>query len=203
MTVGGAYVSLDLTQLAGATASAEDDADAERRRDGDGHGPRSSTRDDDSPDLDTFRRSPPTASAAFILDFVLAELAGQADRTTRPARHRQRRGRGRSSPHCTTVLNPNNVNPALPLTDNVAVTKYGTTYTVYFQGGFADARIGYVDTTCSTLPVTAYQAARRDRDGGNPGERDPVLRRDTLDIELGPGNDMFNVQSTSAGTRRT
>ena len=35
------------------------------------------------------------------------------------------------------VLNPNNANPALPYTDNVAVEQHGSTFTLVFRGAFA------------------------------------------------------------------
>ena len=45
------------------------------------------------------------------------------------------------------VLNPNNVNPALPFTDNVAVEKHGTIFTITYQGSMRKQSIAYIDTS--------------------------------------------------------
>ena len=45
------------------------------------------------------------------------------------------------------VLNPNNINPALPFTDNVTVEKHGSTFTITYQGSMRGQRIAYIDTS--------------------------------------------------------
>ena len=91
----------------------------------------------------------------------------------------------------SAILNPNNVNPALPHTDNVTVRRYGNVYPV---------------------PVPR-RGRRRRRSTGSTRARSPARSRsprasdginyygvETLNIDLGSGDDVFNVQGTTATT---
>src|SRR5437763_8821022 len=60
----------------------------------------------------------------------------------------------------SAVLNPNNVNPALPFTDNVAVDQHGNSYTITFQGAYPHMAIASVDT--SALAGSVQVATRLD-----------------------------------------
>ena len=91
----------------------------------------------------------------------------------------------------STVLNPNNVNPALPFTDNVAVEKHGTTFTITYQGSMKTQSIAYIDTS----GITSGQVAVANRASGID-----YYNVDTLNIDLGSGDDVFNVQGTTATT---
>ncbi|MFL6014724.1 MAG: beta strand repeat-containing protein, partial [Gaiellaceae bacterium] len=90
----------------------------------------------------------------------------------------------------SAALNPNNSNPALPFTDNVWVTKHGNVLTFFFQGEDRRRGIAYVDV--SNLQGTAKLATRV-----NGIDYYGV---ETLNVNLGSGNDVFNVQGTSAVT---
>ena len=90
----------------------------------------------------------------------------------------------------SAALNPNNVNPALPYTDNVGVEKHGTTLTLYFRGSAAQQRIAYIDT--SALDGTAAVATRL--------AGIDYTNVETLNVLLGSGPDVVNVQGTSAVT---
>ncbi len=91
----------------------------------------------------------------------------------------------------STVLNPNNVNPALPFTDNVAVEKHGTTFTITYQGSMKTQSIAYIDTSGITNGHVTVANRASGIDYYNVG---------TLNIDLGSGDDVFNVQGTTATT---
>ena len=91
----------------------------------------------------------------------------------------------------STVLNPNNVNPALPFTDNVAVEKHGSTFTITYQGSMKTQSIAYIDTSGITNGHVTVANRASGIDYYNVG---------TLNIDLGSGDDVFNVQGTTATT---
>ena len=91
----------------------------------------------------------------------------------------------------SAILNPNNTNPALPFTDNVAVRRYGTVYQLLFRGEDAATTIGWVDTSALTGTLDARHA---------PERHQLLRRRDARTSTLGSGNDVFNVQGTTATT---
>src|SRR6185437_7882812 len=70
-------------------------------------------------------------------------------------------------------------------TDNVAVELHGSTYTVIFRGAYAGISIAYI-TGAATLTTRMSGI--------------DYYGVETLDIDLGQGNDVFNVQGTSAVT---
>ena len=138
----------------------------------------------------TSRSSRPSTSQApwarSSLHFVLAELGGRAAGRRDRAASRSTASVADMISALSAVLNPNNINPALPFTDNVAVRKHGTIFTITFR---APSR--QVDRVSPVLdpshPVTiATRVSGIDYYGV-----------ETLDITLGGGNDVFNVQGTS------
>jgi hypothetical protein len=90
------------------------------------------------------------------------------------------------------ILNPNNSNPALPHTDNVAVEKYENVFHIIFRGEFADLVIDPVDIDTSLLVGKLAVATRIN--GIN------YYGAETMNIDLGSGDDVFNVQGTTAKT---
>jgi Ca2+-binding RTX toxin-like protein/phage tail sheath gpL-like len=88
------------------------------------------------------------------------------------------------------VLNPNNINPALPFTYNVAVSKHDNVYHITFRGEHRSLAIDHIDST--DLVGTLELDTRID--GIN------YYAVETLNIDLGSGSDVFNVQGTSAKT---
>ncbi|RLL51276.1 calcium-binding protein [Mariprofundus sp. EBB-1] len=103
------------------------------------------------------------------------------------------------------VLNPNNSNPSLPYTNNVVVSKYGEVFQITFQGEHKGLRLTAADvngagltagTTLSdgTLAGGGAISLQTRTDGMN------YYNIDTMNIDLGSGADVFNVQGTSAVT---
>ena len=90
----------------------------------------------------------------------------------------------------SAIMNPNNANPLLPHTGNVTVRRYGNVYRFLFRGEDEATTIGWVDA--SALTGTLALATRMD--GIN------YYGVETLNIDLGSGNDVFNVQGTTATT---
>ena len=91
------------------------------------------------------------------------------------------------------IADPSNTDPDLPHTRNVAVTKIGHVYIIYFQG----ARVGTDARPTVELLVggTAKPEAVATRlDGIN------YYNVETLNIDLGSGDDVINVQGTTART---
>ena len=97
-----------------------------------------------------------------------------------------------------TILNPNNVNPALPFTDNVSVQKHGNDFLIVFQGehsalSLAAALIDTTNLLHTTKPRGTVKLATRVA-GIN------YYAIETLNIGLGSGDDVVNVRGTSAVT---
>ena len=90
----------------------------------------------------------------------------------------------------SAILNPTNTDPARSFTNNVAVRRYGTVYQLLFRGEDEAMTIAWVDA--SALTGTLALATRVN--GIN------YYGVETLDIDLGSGNDVFNVQGTTATT---
>ena len=89
------------------------------------------------------------------------------------------------------ILDPNNSDASLPHTRNVAITKIGNVFTLFFQGalaGKAAPAISLVNQTNGSLSL-----ARRVNGIDYYGV-------ETLNIDLGSGDDVFNVQGTTALT---
>jgi len=92
----------------------------------------------------------------------------------------------------SAVLNPNNTNNALPHTDNVAVAKFGNVYHITFQSDHADLAIDPVDIDTAALDGTLTIETRR--------VGISYYGVETLNVDLGSGDDVFNVRGTSAVT---
>ena len=90
----------------------------------------------------------------------------------------------------SSVLNPNNTNPALPFTDNVAVELHNGVYTITFRGSMRAESIAYIDL--SGLTGTATVLTRM--------SGIDYYDVDTLNVSTGSGNDVVNVQGTTATT---
>ncbi|MDI1313706.1 FlgD immunoglobulin-like domain containing protein, partial [Prosthecobacter sp.] len=90
------------------------------------------------------------------------------------------------------ILNPSNADGGLPHTSNVAVLKVGNVFLVTFQGAHRATRVHSVDTSALNAGATIEVATRQN--GIN------YYGIETLTIGLGTGNDVFNVQGTSAVT---
>ena len=90
------------------------------------------------------------------------------------------------------ILNPNNTNTALPFTDNFAVTKHGNVFQILFQGQYQNLAIDPNDIDTSTL-VGSLKLANRT-------SGIDYYSFDTLNIDLGSGPDVFNIQGTRANT---
>ena len=88
------------------------------------------------------------------------------------------------------VLNPNNENPALPFTFNVAVSRHDNVYHITFQGAHQNLAVDHIET--DNLIGTVDFDTRIN--GIN------YYAVETLNIDLGSGDDVFNVQGTSATT---
>jgi Ca2+-binding RTX toxin-like protein len=189
VTIGGAYASLDLSHIVGATVAPLTtlkptlDATAAVQ---------TAIVDDGttSPDLDTVQTIDVAAtSGTYVLHFDLLNSQGELqDYATGPIEWNASTAALLAA--LSAVLNPNNTNPALPFTNNVAVELHGSTYQITFQGEFANKSIAYIDT--SQLHGTATVATRE--------SGIDYYDVSTLDIKLGSGDDVFNVQGTSAGT---
>jgi hypothetical protein len=82
-------------------------------------------------------------------------------------------------------LNPRN-NTSKPYTNNVAVTKSGNVFMVSFQGEYGDRQIVSVNSSSVILSTRV--------NGLN------YYGLSTLNLRLGSGNDVVNVQGTGAGT---
>lgn len=91
------------------------------------------------------------------------------------------------------VLDPNNENPDLPHTRNVAVEKHGDDFHIIFQGAHKTVAIDRADIVVDSDFDGTMLVDRRVKGINYYGV-------DTLDILLGSGNDRFQVQGTSPGT---
>jgi Ca2+-binding RTX toxin-like protein len=183
VTVGGAYVVLDLAQLAGATAAPKttlfstlnSTASVTAATVADGT---------TSPVLGNVQTITSDGLGSYIIHFVLANSQGALqDFATGPIQGNASAADVLAA--LSAILNPNNTNPALPFTNNVTVEKHGTSFTITFQGAAAGIRIAYV-TGAATI---ATRTSGIDYYGV-----------DQLHIELGSGDDVFNVQGTASGT---
>jgi hypothetical protein len=183
VTIGGAYVALELSQLVGATATPETslvptlDATASVNATIVADGTT-------TPGLNNVQTISADGTGSYLIHFVLANSQGALlDYVTGPIQA------GSSAADVlaalSAILNPNNTNPALPFTNNVTVEKHGTSFTITFQGAYAGIRIAYV----SGAATIATRTSGIDYYGV-----------DQLDIELGSGDDVFNVQGTAAHT---
>ena len=92
------------------------------------------------------------------------------------------------------VLNPNNVNPALPFTDNVAVEKHGDDLHDHLPGLDAEA----VDRVHRHLRRRRHR--RRHVVVLNRASGIDYANVETLNVDLGSGDDVVNVQGTTATT---
>ena len=90
------------------------------------------------------------------------------------------------------LFDPNNTDPDLPHTHNVAVTRIGNVFLIFFQGALAGPDVHPVITSVNRTDGTITVATRTQ--GIN------YYNAETLNIELGSGNDVFNVRGTSART---
>ena len=127
------------------------------------------------------------ATGDFVLHFVLPNSTGVLQDVHTGFIHATATAEAVLSALCA-ALNPNNINPALPFTDNVAVEKHGSTFTITFRGSMQSRQIAYVDgpaTVTTRLAGIDYYNV------------------DKLNITLGPGNDVVNVQGTTAVTNLT
>ena len=91
----------------------------------------------------------------------------------------------------SAALNPNNDEGFRPHTDNLRVSKHGNTFQFFFQGEDRFRGIAWVDV--SGLTGGGVRLATR-VDGIN------YYGVETLNVDLGSGHDVFNVQGTSAVT---
>ncbi|MEK7246905.1 MAG: FlgD immunoglobulin-like domain containing protein, partial [Chloroflexota bacterium] len=91
-------------------------------------------------------------------------------------------------------FNPRNDN-SRPYTNNVTVTKVGNVVTIAFQGEHRGKAVTAVDTTSltNTAGTASIDAATR-HNGIN------YYGVETLNVSLGSGSDIFNVQGTSSVT---
>jgi len=88
------------------------------------------------------------------------------------------------------ILNPNNTDSAKPYTRNVSVIKLAERYLIQFQGEHQAIELSAEDINTSDLTGTASIETRLQ--GIN------YYDIETLNINLGEGNDDFNIQSTNA-----
>ena len=89
------------------------------------------------------------------------------------------------------ILNPNNTDNSKPYTRNVVVTKVGDVFTIAYQGQHSTKSVVAVNT--SQLTGGSIEVATRTSGINYYGIK-------TLNVALGSGNDVFNVQSTNAIT---
>jgi len=97
-----------------------------------------------------------------------------------------------SWPRFSAILNPSNTNPALPFTDNVAVSRHGNTYHILLQGAYRRLVLLPADVDSAQLQGTAQLATRVN--GLN------YYDVEALTVNLGSGNDLFHIASTGAVT---
>ena len=90
----------------------------------------------------------------------------------------------------SAILNPTNTDPTMSFTNNVTVRRFGNTYQLLFRGEDTATTIAWVDT--GALTGTLALATRVN--GIN------YYGIETLNIDLGSGDDVFNVQGTTATT---
>ena len=86
------------------------------------------------------------------------------------------------------LVDPNNTDSTLPRTRNVTVTKIGNVYTLYFQGALSGSAAPVIGVVAGRATVATRM------DGIN------YYNVETLNIDLGRGDDVFNVQGTTART---
>ncbi len=143
-----------------------------------------------SPTLETVQTLNVTATGgSYVLDFVLPNSQGiLQDYKTAPI-HCNATGADLYAA-ISAVLNPNDSNPNLPFTYNVAIAQHSTSYQITFQGAYTSLSIASIDT--SKLGGTATISTQES------GIQYYGVK--SLDVDLGNGGDAFNVQSTAAGT---
>ncbi|MCA9035164.1 MAG: hypothetical protein KDA91_08545, partial [Planctomycetaceae bacterium] len=88
------------------------------------------------------------------------------------------------------ILNPNNSNPSLPYTYNFALRQFGNTFEIIFRGEHSSAGIASLDD--SGLTGSAVLQTRTS--GLN------YYGFSTVNLTLGSGSDILNIQSTAAGS---
>jgi Ca2+-binding RTX toxin-like protein/flagellar hook assembly protein FlgD len=93
----------------------------------------------------------------------------------------------------SAVLDPNNAFSDRPWTKNVAVTQFGNTYQIAFQGEWKNLFIKPDDINTAGLSAGTVELATR-MNGIN------YYGIGTLNINLGQGSDIMNVQATTAVT---
>ena len=86
------------------------------------------------------------------------------------------------------LTDPNNTDPTLPRTRNVLVTKIGNVYTLFFQGSLAGSAAPHIGVVSGSATVATRMNGI------------DYYNVETLNIDLGTGNDVFNVQGTTART---
>ena len=96
------------------------------------------------------------------------------------------------------IVNPNNSNDALPFTNNLAVRKHGNVLHFIFQGEYRHLTIDPADIDTSNLLGANGQVGTVTLDDRNAGIN--YYNIDVLDIDLGDGDDVANIQGTSAAT---
>ncbi len=95
----------------------------------------------------------------------------------------------------SAILNPNNASLDLPHTDNVAVNQFGNVYVIIFQGVHRTLRLTQANINAAGLTGGNHSVQLATRvDGIN------YYGVETLNIDLGSGDDVFNVQGTTAST---
>ena len=90
------------------------------------------------------------------------------------------------------IVNPNNSNDALPFTNNLSIRKHGNVLHFIFQGAHRHLTINPADIDTTNLVGTVTL------DDRNAGIN--YYEIDVLNIDLGEGDDVANVQGTSAAT---
>jgi Ca2+-binding RTX toxin-like protein len=88
------------------------------------------------------------------------------------------------------ILNPNNAEDFLPHTSNYSLRQIGNTYEIVFRGDQAAAEI----TSLNTTSLTGSAVLQTRMSGIN------YYGFNTLNLTLGSGNDVLNIQGTAAGS---
>ena len=96
------------------------------------------------------------------------------------------------------ILNPANSDGGLPHTENVAVEKVGNVFIITFQGEHRGSRVASVDTT-NLINGAGAAAGTGTIDVATRMHEINYYGIESLNLELGSGDDVLNVPSTHAG----